>query len=167
MNEIVLYGADWCPDCRRAKSFLKENNIEYTFIDVDLDESATKKVEAINNGKRIIPTVIINEKPYTNPDNATLSSILGINEHARVIVYGADWCPDCRRSKRFLNENKVNFQYIDTEENDWAIPIITKLNNGKRRIPTILINEEVFVEPGQSNIAKGIKTGCRKIRENL
>jgi thioredoxin reductase (NADPH) len=66
MNKIQLYGADWCPDCRRAKSYLNENNIEFDFIDVDLDKEATAKVEAINNGKRIIPTVIINDKSYTN-----------------------------------------------------------------------------------------------------
>ena len=109
MNEILLYGADWCPDCRRAKSYLKENNIEFTFIDVDLDKAATSKVEEINNGKRIIPTVIINKKPYTNPDNSMLASILGINDTGRVLLYGADWCPDCRRAKSFLRDNGVNF----------------------------------------------------------
>ncbi|MFT7436130.1 MAG: thioredoxin reductase (NADPH) [Psychromonas sp.] len=77
---IILYGADWCPDCRRAKKFLRDNNIEYTFIDVDIDKEATAKVEKINNGKRIIPTLILNEKSYTNPDNNVLSSLLGINE---------------------------------------------------------------------------------------
>ena len=65
MNEVILYGADWCPDCRRAKNYLNENNISYTFVDVDLDQKATQKVEAINNGKRIIPTIIINDKSYT------------------------------------------------------------------------------------------------------
>ena len=44
MNQIEFYGADWCPDCLRAKAFLKEHNIEYQFTDVDLDEQATKKV---------------------------------------------------------------------------------------------------------------------------
>ena len=77
MNEIKLYGADWCPDCRRAKAFLKENNVAYEFIDVDLDESATRLVESINKGKRIIPTLIINGKTYTNPDNDELASVLG------------------------------------------------------------------------------------------
>lgn len=146
-NEIKLYGADWCPDCRRAKAYLKENNIEYTFIDVDLDESATKKVESINNGKRIIPTLIINRKSYTNPDNATLAGVLGINEQGRIILYGADWCPDCRRSKAFFNDNKINYQFIDIDANEWAIPMIEKINNGKRKIPTIFIGDQVLVEP--------------------
>jgi thioredoxin reductase (NADPH) len=69
MNTIDLYVADWCPDCQRAKVYLK-NNIDYNFIDVDLDREATARVESINNGKRIIRTVIINEKPFTNPDNS-------------------------------------------------------------------------------------------------
>ena len=163
MNEITLYGADWCPDCRRAKAFLSENNIDFTFIDVDLDEAATKKVEAINKGKRIIPTLIINGKSYTNPDNAALSSILGINEQGRVILYGADWCPDCIKSKSFLVDNKINFQYINIDENEWAIPIIEKINNGKRKIPTILIDEDILVEPENEALRIALKLDEEKI----
>ena len=77
-NNIIFYGADWCSDCRRAKSFLKENNISYEFIDVDIDKEATRLVEVINKGKRIIPTIIINGKSYTNPNNVELASALGI-----------------------------------------------------------------------------------------
>ena len=158
MNQIQLYGADWCPDCRRAKAYLKENNISYEFIDVDLDEAATKRVESINNGKRIIPTVIVNGKSYTNPNNAQLASVLGINEDFHIILYGADWCPDCRKSKAFLNDNKVNYQFIDTDKNEWAIPIITKLNNGKRRIPTIIINgDTVLVEPENEQLRQALR----------
>ncbi len=155
MEEIKLYGADWCPDCRRAKTYLKDNKIEYTFIDVDLNEQATKKVESINNGKRIIPTLIINGKSHTNPNNDRLAAILGINEGYRIVLYGADWCPDCRKSKAFLNDSKVNYQYIDIEENEWAIPIITKINNGKRKIPTIIINDDIIlVEPENEELRK-------------
>ena len=163
MNEITLYGADWCPDCRRAKAFLIENNVDYTFIDLDLDEAATKMVEAINKGKRIIPTLIINGKSYTNPDNPALSSILGINEQGRVILYGADWCPDCIKSKSFLVDNKINFQYINIDENEWAIPIIEKINNGKRKIPTILINEDILVEPENEALRIALKLDEEKI----
>ena len=158
MNTITLYGADWCPDCRRAKAFLKENNIEYKFVDVDLDEQATKKVESINNGKRIIPTLIINGKSYTNPKNPALAAVLGINEDYRIVMYGADWCPDCRKSKSFLNDNNINYQYIDIDQNEWAIPIITKINNGKRKIPTLLINEDiVLVEPANEELRQVLK----------
>lgn len=147
MTDIILYGADWCPDCRRAKAYLKENNITYTFIDVDLDKDATAKVEAINNGKRIIPTLIIKGKSYTNPDNTELASILGINEVGRVQLFGADWCPDCRRAKSFLRDNSINFEFIDVDVYDWATQKVEEINNGKRIIPTILIDDVPYTNP--------------------
>lgn len=147
MTDIILYGADWCPDCRRAKAYLKENNIAYTFIDVDLDKDATAKVEAINNGKRIIPTLIIKGKSYTNPDNIELASILGINEVGRVQLFGADWCPDCRRAKSFLRDNSINFEFIDVDVYEWATQKVEEINNGKRIIPTILIDDVPHTNP--------------------
>jgi thioredoxin reductase (NADPH) len=164
MNEITLYGADWCPDCLRAKAYLKENNIDYNFVDVDLDEEATRRVESINKGKRIIPTIIINGKPHTNPNNDQLAATLGINEGFRIVLYGADWCPDCVKSKSFLRDNKINYQFIDTEKNAWAIPIITKANNGKRRIPTIFINDDiVLIEPSNEELRKTLKLDEEKV----
>jgi thioredoxin reductase (NADPH) len=161
-NKITLFGADWCPDCRRTKAFLKDNNIEYTFIDVDLDKEATARVEEINNGKRIIPTLIIHEKSYTNPDNIVLSSVLGINEAGRVQLFGADWCPDCRRAKNFLRDNAINFDFIDVDSNPWATQKVEEINNGKRIIPTILIDGNAFTNPDNSELTKLLSINIEK-----
>ena len=162
MNTIKLYGADWCPDCRRAKSFLNDNNIEYDFIDVDLDKEATKKVESINNGKRIIPTLIINGKSYTNPDNQKLASVLGINEVGRVQLFGADWCPDCRRAKSFLRDNSINFEFIEVDKHDWASTKVEEINNGKRIIPTILIDNVPHTNPDNTTLTKLLSINIEK-----
>lgn len=162
MIEILLYGADWCPDCQRAKAFLKENNIEYTFVDVDLDKEATARVEAINNGKRIIPTVIIEGKSYTNPDNIKLASLLGINEAGTVQLYGADWCPDCRRAKSFLRDNSINFQFIDVDKHDWATQKVEEVNNGKRIIPTILIDNTAYTNPDNVKLTELLSINVEK-----
>ena len=162
MTKPVLYGADWCPDCRRAKSFLNDNNIEFTFIDVDLDKEATQKVEAINNGKRIIPTVIINDKSYTNPDNIKLSAVLGVNEAGRVQLFGADWCPDCRRAKNFLRDNSVNFEFIDVDQHDWATAKVEEINNGKRIIPTVLINGKPHTNPDNVTLTELLSINTEK-----
>tara|TARA_B110000977_G_C11019931_1_gene470878 strand:+ start:90 stop:1496 length:1407 start_codon:yes stop_codon:yes gene_type:complete len=147
MNEIIMYGADWCPDCRRAKAFLNENNIPFKLVDVDLDKEATTKVEAINNGKRIIPTLIINNKSFTNPDNHALANMLGINEVGKVQLFGADWCPDCRRAKSFLQDNGINFEFIDVDLHAWATDKVESINKGKRIIPTILIDDTPYTNP--------------------
>lgn len=162
MNTILLYGADWCPDCRRAKSFLNENNIEYSFIDVDLDKEATARVEKINNGKRIIPTFIINEKSYTNPDNTLLASLLGINDVGRVQLFGADWCPDCVRAKSFLKNNHINFEFIDVDKNEWATEKVEEINKGKRIIPTVLINDVPYTNPDNSKLTALLSINIKK-----
>ena len=154
MNKIQLYGADWCPDCRRAKSYLNENNIEFDFIDVDLDKEATAKVEAINNGKRIIPTVIINDKSYTNPENGAIASALGINEAGTVVLFGADWCPDCRRSKSFLDDNEINYQFIDVDKYEWATNEVERINKGKRIIPTVVIDGAAHTNPDNQKLVE-------------
>tara|TARA_R110002049_G_scaffold32738_1_gene108526 strand:- start:7620 stop:9026 length:1407 start_codon:yes stop_codon:yes gene_type:complete len=159
MNTIDFYGADWCPDCQRAKAYLKENGIDFNFIDVDIDKNATGKVEEINNGKRIIPTIIVNDKSYTNPDNATLASVLGINAQGIIKLYGADWCPDCQRAKSYLQDNGINFQFIEVDKHQWAAKLVEKTNNGKRIIPTIFINEKSYTNPDNAVLKEVLHIG--------
>jgi len=147
MSKIQFYGADWCPDCQRAKSYLNKNNVDFNFINVDIDQKATSIVEKINKGKRIIPTLIINGQSYTNPDNNKLASVLGINPQGRVKLYGANWCPDCRRAKTYLQNNEINFQFVDIDKVPEAVNLVEKINNGKRIIPTILINDKAYTNP--------------------
>jgi len=73
---IELYGSDWCHDCRRAKAYLNENGVKYIEHDIAVDEEAVIKVQEINNGKRIIPTILVNGIPHTNPTNSQLKTIL-------------------------------------------------------------------------------------------
>lgn len=35
---ITLYGADWCDECKESKEWLKNNSIEYEYIDIDSEE---------------------------------------------------------------------------------------------------------------------------------
>ena len=36
----------------------------------------------------------------------------------KVTMYGAEWCGDCRRSKKFLDTNQVNYTYVDIEHDE-------------------------------------------------
>lgn len=87
MNTIKMYGADWCPDCQRAKAFFKENSISFDYIDVDENKEASLLVENLNSGKRIIPTVVIDGQPYTNPDNGILRKVLKIADRKDQKIY--------------------------------------------------------------------------------
>lgn len=86
---ILMFGAGWCPDCHRAKAFLKENDIHFQYIDIDQESWAPAELERINNGKRIIPTFLIKEAAYANPSNQTLRELLHVPERDNQKVYDA------------------------------------------------------------------------------
>ncbi len=60
MSEVRLrvYGATWCPDCRRSTAFLDGRGVAYDWVDVDSDEAASAEVVRLNSGARIIPTIV-------------------------------------------------------------------------------------------------------------
>ncbi len=39
-QNILVYGADWCNDCVRAKRLLERYEIPFSWIDVDDDQEA-------------------------------------------------------------------------------------------------------------------------------
>ncbi len=54
-----------------------------------------------------------------------------------IIVYGADWCEDTRRSLRHLRRLGVPHRYLNIDEDLDALHRATALNGGHRRTPTI------------------------------
>ncbi len=56
-DTIVVYGADWCLDCRNAKLVLDAEGVDYDYIDLMADESAAARAEAIS-GQKHIPVVV-------------------------------------------------------------------------------------------------------------
>ena len=93
--KIKVYGAPWCPDCRQAKQFLGEQRVPYAWIDVDEDQDGLRYIEQVNNGKRIIPTIVFEDGSIlVEPSNAELAQKLGLQTKAKrefydVIVLGA------------------------------------------------------------------------------
>ena len=69
-------------------------------------------------------------------------------------VFGADWCSDCVTAKRFLDSKGVEFEYIDITDNQQAIDLVEKINNGRRVIPTLIVDGVSFTNPGISGLMK-------------
>lgn len=71
-----------------------------------------------------------------------------------IIIYGAAWCPDARRSRRLLDELKTSYQWIDVDTNDQARQFVQSINNGQLIIPVILFPDESFlVEPTNEDLS--------------
>ena len=76
-NEITMNGAAWCGDCRRSKRFLDSHKVEYTYIDIEADETAAEKVMEINGGLRSIPVIIFPDGTHqTEPSDIDLEAKL-------------------------------------------------------------------------------------------
>lgn len=77
MSKIVIYGAEWCGDCRRSKRFLDRNNVAYEYINIEEDAAATKKVIEINGGMKSIPVIIFEDGTHmTEPSDIDLQAKL-------------------------------------------------------------------------------------------
>lgn len=86
--KITLYGAYWCPDCRRSKKFLGEQFIPFKWVDIEQDKEAEQFVLQKNNGKRIIPTIVFEDGSFlVEPTNAELAKKLDLKTEAKKTYY--------------------------------------------------------------------------------
>jgi thioredoxin reductase (NADPH) len=88
MAEIQVYGASWCPDCRRAKRFLSDQRIGFGWHDVDQDPDGLRIVQQRNNGNNVIPTIVFADGSHlSEPTNEELANKLGLSRMAVQHVY--------------------------------------------------------------------------------
>ena len=65
-HKVFMYAISTCAWCKRTKQFLKDNNVEFEYVDVDLcnDEEQEKVEREISRrgGELVFPTLIIDDK---------------------------------------------------------------------------------------------------------
>ncbi len=83
MDKAVVYSAEWCGDCVRAKNFLKEHGIEFEERNImakpDLvEEVINYNIKAGFGPKRRIPVILLGDRILSEPTNDELAQALGI-----------------------------------------------------------------------------------------
>ena len=74
-------------------------------------------------------------------------------------MYGAEWCGDCVRSKRLLNELGVDFDYINIEEVAGAADRVVEINGGTQSIPVIIFKDGTHLtEPSDKDLRNKIES---------
>lgn len=64
----TVYYAPWCPFCKKLLENLDRTDTPYSLIDVDQSDEASRWVESVNDGNRIVPTVRFSDgSTATNP----------------------------------------------------------------------------------------------------
>ena len=74
---------------------------------------------------------------------------------ATITVYGADWCGDCRRTKRWLNSSGLQWTWVDRD----ADPEVRRMlaDAGYLAIPVVVLpSGQVLVEPSDAQLAEAV-----------
>lgn len=73
-------------------------------------------------------------------------------------MYSADWCGDCRRSKRLLDELGVAYDIIDVENTPGAPEKVKEINGGAQSIPVIVFADGTHLtEPSDPDLRKKLE----------
>ncbi len=80
---MTVYGAAWCPHCKRVKKFLAAHRVRYTNIDIDAQPEAIERLKELQDGGQIIPTVVYPDGMHeVNPSDEALARRIGLTRAA-------------------------------------------------------------------------------------
>jgi thioredoxin reductase (NADPH) len=76
MDGIRVYGADWCHDTQHTLAHLEDLGLEFQYVNVDHDEHAKHWVRTHNEGKQKLPTLDVQGRVLSIPDDRELDKVL-------------------------------------------------------------------------------------------
>jgi len=72
----LMFGADWCSDCRRSKALLDASGVEYDYVDVEAVIEGADRAFAIS-GRTNIPVILFADGTHlVEPTDAELAAKL-------------------------------------------------------------------------------------------
>lgn len=70
-------------------------------------------------------------------------------------MYGTSWCIDCKRVKKFLGQNMLDFRWIDIEHDPEGMDFVQRTNQGKQAVPTLALpGGGTLVQPTNAELAE-------------
>lgn len=72
-DKVVMYSAEWCGVCKKAKKYFKANNIPYK--DYDIDKSSKGKKDFKKLGAKGVPVILVGKKRLNGFSAGSFESI--------------------------------------------------------------------------------------------
>ncbi|MGO2518545.1 MAG: glutaredoxin family protein [Microbacterium sp.] len=74
-----------------------------------------------------------------------------------ITLFGADWCGDCRRTKKQLDELGVEYTYVDLVAEPSAADVAKEIS-GRMNIPVVVYPDASHhVEPSNDDVATKLR----------
>lgn len=73
-GRVVVYWRKGCPFCTRLRLVLGRRVRDVVWVDVWADPDASAYVRSVNDGNEVVPTVVIDGVPHTNPSPRTVAA---------------------------------------------------------------------------------------------
>lgn len=76
---VTIFAAEWCPFCQKLRQRLDRTETPYDLVDVDDDgmDEVNAWIESVNDGNRIVPTVLYSDGTFaTNPEASAVRAKL-------------------------------------------------------------------------------------------
>jgi glutaredoxin-like protein len=78
-----------------------------------------------------------------------------MNDQPEITVYGTNWCPDCARAKRILDERQISYRWLDIDKDREGEKFVIATNRGNHSVPTIVFADgTILVEPSNSELSE-------------
>ena len=71
-----------------------------------------------------------------------------------IVVYGAYWCSDTIRTRRFLNRHGIPYTLVDVDRDPQAAQRVKGWNKGFLSTPTLDIEGRIVTEPSDEVLAE-------------
>ena len=73
-------------------------------------------------------------------------------DSSTITMFGAEWCGDCRRTKKQLDELGIEYDYVDLEDEPAAAEVARDIS-GRTNIPVVVYPDASHhVEPSNADV---------------
>ncbi len=90
------------------------------------------------------------------------TKVPGENKKHRVLMYAISTCPWCKKAKKFLIDNNIEYEYIDIDlcdEEDQQKIRKDILMRGRQLIyPMIIIDEKIYSNPHEDELMAALES---------
>jgi peroxiredoxin/glutaredoxin len=77
--------------------------------------------------------------------------------HGGIVMYCTQWCPDCKRARKWLAEHNLRYSEVDITTTPGAAQQVEKWADGNRTTPTFDIDGTILVDFNETRLKEILK----------